>query len=423
VGGSAITSFTVLVTDSSSGATFSNTGSASPIVVTGLTNGNTYTARVLAVNSYGPSAFSAPSGGVVPVTPFNLFTWGNNGYGQLGQGNVILRSSPVQVGALTDWSQVSAGNNFSAAIKTNGTLWAWGSNFFGRLGLNDVVNRSSPVQVGSLTEWSQISVGSGFCAAIKTNGTLWTWGEATNGRLGQNDTNPRSSPVQVGALTDWAQISGNTFCAAVKTNGTLWSWGYNDKGQLGQNIAFTIARSSPVQVGALTDWSQVSAGLQFCAAIKTNGTLWSWGYNNHGQLGQNISDLILRSSPVQVGALTDWSQVSAGQTFCAAIKTNGTLWAWGRNSSGQLGQGNVSYRSSPVQVGALTDWSQVSLAAISCAAIKTNGTLWTWGSNYSGILGQNNTIDLSSPVQVGALTTWSSIGQGSGRSLNIAILN
>jgi alpha-tubulin suppressor-like RCC1 family protein len=418
VGGSAITSFTVLVTDSSSGATFSNTGVSSPIVVTGLTNGNTYTAKVLAVNSYGPSAFSAPSGSFSPLT-FSLYSWGLNSDGQLGQNTITNLSSPVQVGALTDWSQATGGTNFSAAVRTNGTLWSWGDNANGELGQGDVTIRSSPVQVGALTDWAQVSGGNEFCAAVKTNGTLWSWGNGDNGRLGHNDRNNLSSPRQVGTLTDWSQVStGTNFCAAVKTNGTLWSWGDNDSGQLGQGSR--IARSSPVQVGALTDWSQVSAGSNFCAAIKTNGTLWSWGLNQDGQLGQNIARTIARSSPVQVGG-ADWAQLSCGNDFCAAVKTNGTLWAWGLG--GVTGQNNVINRSSPVQVGALTDWSQVSAGLGFCAAIKTNGSLWTWGSGNAGRSGQGDTIDRSSPVQVGALTTWDTIGQGSRREHNIAILN
>lgn len=422
VGGSAITSFTVLVTDSSSGATFTNSGAASPIVVTGLTNGNTYTARVLAVNSYGPSAFSAPSGGVVPVAPQpELYSWGNNSSGQLGQNNTVRRSSPTQVGALIDWSQVSNGNVFCTAIKTNGTLWAWGGNGSGNLGQNNIINQSSPVQVGALTDWAQTSAGNSFCTAIKTNGTLWSWGTNYAGQLGQNNIISLSSPVQVGALTDWNQVStGGSFCAAVKTNGTLWAWGQNTNGQLGLNN--TIARSSPVQVGALTDWAQVSAGNAFCVAIKTNGTLWSWGQNNAGQLGQNIAHTTNRSSPVQVGALTDWSQVSAGQDNSAAVKTTGTLWALGgNNASGQLGLNDSVNRSSPVQVGSLTDWSQVAACAGGqTLALKATGTLWSWGRNQYGQQGQNDTAYRSSPVQVGALTSWAKI---SGNNSSFAILN
>jgi alpha-tubulin suppressor-like RCC1 family protein len=159
-------------------------------------------------------------------------------------------------------------------------------------------------------------------------------------------------------LTDWFRVSsGGSATAAIKTNNTLWTWGLNNNGQLGQNNV--ISRSSPVQVGALTDWRQVSTTGTHMVAVKTDGTLWAWGYNNHGQLGNGTA--ISRSSPVQIGALTNWSQVSAGQsTFSLAVKTDGTLWAWGRNNYGQLGDGTVASKSSPVQIGALASWTQVS---------------------------------------------------------------
>lgn len=360
----------------------------------------------------------------LPVLPRQLWSWGNNSPGNLGQGDTVKRSSPTQVGAQVDWSQLSTSEEISFAIKTTGTLWSWGKNNRGQLGQDNTTYRSSPVQVGALTDWAQVSSGGSFCAAIKTNGTLWSWGENYRGPLGLNISYSinRSSPVQVGALTDWAQVSaGRAFCAAVKTNGTLWAWGFNSNGQLGQNDR--VNRSSPVQVGALNDWARVSAGNDFCVAIKTNGTLWSWGYDQSGALGLNIFPGSARSSPVQVGALTDWSQVSGGGAFCAAIKTNGALWSWGSNSSGQLGQNNVNDLSSPVQVGALTDWAQVAVGNAFCRAIKTAGTLWSWGQNTSGQLGQNNTTNLSSPVQVGSLTTWTRISQGSTAYSNLAIRN
>ena len=419
VGGSAITSFTVLVTDSSSGATFSNTGAASPIVVTGLTNGNTYTAKVLAVNSYGPSAFSAPSGSFSPVA-YGLYSWGFNNKGQLGQNDIISRSSPVQVGSLSTWSIISSGSSyFSSSIKTDGTLWTWGYNFSGELGQNKTIYKSSPVQVGALTDWSKVSAASDFCVSSKTGNTIWSWGTNSLGQLGQSNTTNRSSPVQIGALTDWSQISaGGAVCAAIKTGGTLWTWGYNSSnGVLGINLGYGNNRSSPTQVGALTDWSKVSMGGQNCSAIKTGGTLWTWGRNNAGQLGQN--NTTYRSSPVQVGALTNWSEVSSGQFECIAIKTDGTLWAWGDNQKGALGQNNIIDQSSPVQVGALTTWSKVSTRKRSCFAIKTDGTLWAWGYNVAGGLGLNNASNVSSPIQVGTLTNWSQVSAGSTFTIGI----
>jgi alpha-tubulin suppressor-like RCC1 family protein len=369
-----------------------------------------------------PSFHAFRSGRVsVAVGTTQLWSWGVNNVGQLGLGNTIDRSSPVQVGALTDWSSISGGMaTFSIAIKTNGTLWAWGLNTSGQLGLGNQTSRSSPVQVGALTDWSKISGGYNFTSAIKTDGTLWSLGGVNSfGQLGQNDQYARSSPVQIGALTSWSIISSGSHSLAVKTDGTLWAWGANSRGQCGQGDT-TNNKFAPVQIGTGTSWSSAVAGSGFSLAVKTDGTLWSWGVNASGQLGQG--DIVNRSSPVQVGALTSWSSKmtasGVGILFghVLAVKTDGTLWSWGHNGSGSLGQGDVVNRSSPVQVGALTTWNECSCKVIHSygfgisAAIKTNGTLWTWGRNdFGGALGLSDVVNRSSPVQVGALTTWSSV--------------
>ena len=365
-------------------------------------------------------AFRAGRASVVVVLK-QLWSWGVNDVGQLGLGNVTSRSSPVQVGALTDWSSISGGKTTSStAIKTDGTLWAWGLNTSGQLGLGNQVSRSSPVQVGALTDWSKISAGSACTIAIKTDGTLWSIGGSNSlGQLGQGDQIARSSPVQIGALTTWSTIYSASHSLAVKTDGTLWAWGANSRGQCGQGDT-TNTKFSPVQIGAGTSWSSATAGNGFSLAVKTDGTLWAWGVNASGQLGQG--DVVNRSSPVQVGALTSWSsKMTASGTgivfgHVLAIKTDGTLWAWGHNGSGTLGQGDVVNRSSPVQVGALTTWNQCSCKVLHSygfaisAAIKTDGTLWTWGrGDQGGALGLGDQVSRSSPVQVGALTTWSSI--------------
>ena len=343
---------------------------------------------------------------------YQLYAWGDNASGQLGVNNRTDRNSPVQVGSLS-WSQISAGKDHNASILSDGTLWTWGDGNQGRLGHNSEIFRSSPTQVGALTTWSQASASqSDFTAAIKTDGTLWTWGEGLTGRLGQNSIVDRSSPVQVGSLTDWFQVSaGNLHAAAVKTDGTLWIWGQGNDGRLGQNDNF-INRSSPVQVGSLATWSRVSAGGSHTLAVKTDGTLWSWGNADEGRLGHN--NIIKRSSPVQVGALTNWSDVEATLNHSVALKTDGTLWTWGSGSNGRLGDNAVVNRSSPVQVGALTTWSKIAGGSNFTGAVKTDGTLWTWGDNGQGQLGQSlsTTIDRSSPVQVGSLTNWSQVSMG-----------
>ena len=349
-----------------------------------------------------------------PTLPRELYSWGQNNEGQLGQnnGNTDDLSSPVQVGALTNWASVGPGVEFAAAITTTGELFTWGNNTsYGMLGQGDLVDRSSPVQVGALTNWSQVSGAFEFCAAIKTDGSLWTWGRAEWGRLGNNSTTlNHSSPVQVGSLTDWAFVSNQSSnCIAIKTDGTMWSWGINSNGQLGHND--TAARSSPVQIGALTNWSKVAMWSGGWNAIKTDGTMWACGMGQfYGAHGNN--DKINYSSPIQIGSLTNWSKIAAGAKVCSSVKTDGSLWSWGQGDDGQLGQNSTTRISSPVQVGSLTTWLESNCGYYHQHAIKTDGTLWAWGQNNDGQLGNNAVVNVSSPIQIGSDTNWHKIGNG-----------
>jgi alpha-tubulin suppressor-like RCC1 family protein len=329
----------------------------------------------------------------------------------------------ISTGSLNGPTVVSTANpiniNDTSLSPAPERLYSWGDNSVGQLGLNDRVYRSSPTQVGTGTNWSKVNTRntSGqadpkHTIATKTDGTLWIWGENSSGQLGTNDRVNRSSPTQLGSGT-WSQVeAGWNGMAAIKTNGTLWTWGSNNFGQLSTNDK--VYRSSPTQVGTETDWSQISMGNDsgpFISAIKTTGTLWQWGSNGYGMLGQN--NTTDRSSPVQVGTDANWSQITSGQRGSLAIKTNGTLWSWGRNYEGWAGYNNTSYKSSPTQVGALTNWSQVSMRGNAVMAIKTDGTLWSWGGNFGGVLGQNDTVFRSSPTQVGTDTDWSKISASS----------
>ena len=355
--------------------------------------------------------------------PGGLWSWGRNTFGALGLGNTTYYSSPKQVGALTTWATVSGGTSFALAVKTDGTIWSWGRGTGGKLGHNNLTTYSSPKQIGALTTWSKVSAGGGTAPqslALKTNGTLWSWGYNSYGQLGLGNITNYSSPKQVGALTTWATVStGDGFSLATTTSGALWAWGNNNTGQLG--LGNTTNYSSPMQVGALTTWSKVAAGPLSSFAIKTDGTLWSWGANTNGVLG--LGNITVYSSPMQVGALTTWATVTAGSSnFALAVKTDGTLWSWGYNNRGQLGLGNTLTKSSPNQVGALTNWSKVAASRYGGAqslATTTSGALWAWGFNNNGQLGLGNLISYSSPKQVGGLTTWSAVSAGFYASLAI----
>jgi len=348
-----------------------------------------------------------------------LWVWSTNFQGQLGTNDTTNKLTPVTTFAGgNNWKQVSA-NGHTAAIKTDGTLWMWGPPSLGKLGTNDTTpTRSTPVTtfVGG-TNWKQVSCGGNHTAAIKTDGTLWTWGWNQYGDLGINNTAQRSIPVTTFAGgNNWKQVSagqsGNGHTAAIKTDGSLWVWGYNAEGQLGINI--TNSRNSiPVTTFAGgNNWKQVSCGLDYTAAVKTDGSLWTWGGNNSGQLGTN--DTARRTTPVTTFAGgTTWKSVFAGGGITAAIKTDGSLWTWGGNGSGELGNNTTITSSTPVTTFAGgNNWKQVSIGYV-MTAIKTDGTLWSWGNATNGALGNNLfTVNRSIPVTTFAGgNNWKSVGK------------
>ena len=361
-------------------------------------------------------------GGAAVKTDGTLWIWGLNQRGQLGIGTTINRSSPGQViGAATTWKQVALGYSSAAGVKTDGTLWTWGDNTLGALGIGCVC----VLGPGPTNNWQQISSTCGVKAGIKCDGTLWMWGCGVNGGLGNGTTINQSSPVQtVGAATTWCQISVSIFGAAgnssvgLKTDGTLWSMGNNNCGQLGGGTTQAGA-CSPIQIlGGGTTWKQAASGSLLQGGVKTDGTLWMWGFNGLGNLGNGTT--ITQSSPVQtIAAGTTWCQVSIGTcNTVVAVKTDGTLWVWGNNINGSLGGGTtLAAVSSPIQVlGGGTTWKQAAIGvAGGIGAIKTDGTLWTWGgSNLTGQLGDGTTFNRSSPVQIfGGGTTWKQVAASS----------
>ena len=352
-----------------------------------------------------------------------LWLWGYNSSGRLGDNTVTNRPSPVQtVTGGTAWKQIScaivAGPTvgFTACVKVDGTLWLWGNNNAGELGDDTTASRSSPVQtITGGANWKQVACGYRHIAAVKTDGTLWLWGFNTYyGMLGDNTTTSKSSPVQtITGGTNWKQVScGYSHTGAIKTDGTLWTWGRNDTGQLGDNT--TDSKFSPVQtITGGTNWKQVSCGEAHTAAVKTDGTLWLWGANQYRQIGDNTG--VRKSSPVQtIAGGTNWSQVACGHRHTAAVKTDGTLWLWGQGADGALGDNTLTSRSSPVQtITGGTNWKQVSCGRFYTAAVKADGTLWLWGNNGYGRLGDNTTTRRTSPVQtIMRGTTWKQVSCG-----------
>ncbi len=263
--------------------------------------------------------------------------------------------------------------------------------------------------VSNFISAQQISVMYSSTIIVKNDGTLWGWGLNGKGQLGDGTTENKNRPTQIGTNTDWVSVvnSGNR-TYALKKDGTLWCWGYNEDGLLGDGTSTT--RNTPTQIGTDTNWKTVITnvdGSQRVYALKTNGTLWGWGVNNNGQLGDGTTTN--RTVPKQIGTDSNWNNLVLGYNNVFAIKTNGTLWGWGYNRFGQLGDGTTIDKNTPTQIGADTNWKAVYGNYYVTFAIKTNGTIWGWGTNDLGQLGDGTTINRNSPTQISADTDWESV--------------
>ena len=328
----------------------------------------------------------------------NVWAWGDGGLGQLGNGALLDSNIPLQVSGVSNVISINGGKNRSVVLKSDKTVWSWGSNVSGELG--DGTNNSSdvPVQVLNLTDVNYIGGGSDHSLAIRANGTVWAWGNNSKSQLGDGTVSNKSTPVPVEAFGSGNSVmvsGGEGFSVALKLDGTVWTWGWNFNGKLGVNDV--VNRSTPVQVwgsaqGIISGFSDISSGYAHNLGLKSDGTVWAWGSNGFGQLGDGTN--INRLTPIEVVGLTDVIAIAAGYNHSLALKSDGTVWSWGWNSYGQLGDGTQTSQSLPVQVKAsstpgdyLQNISAISLGDTHSLALRSDGTVWAWGGNGKGQIG------------------------------------
>ena len=426
----------------------------------------------------------APNTGAIDKNG-RIWTWGANSFGQLGDNTVISKLTPVAIaGALKTFCKITGGAYFFCAIDKNGRVWSWGNNGNGQLGNNTTTSRSTPVAIaGALKTFCEItgSLNAFYTLAIDKNGRIWGWGTNSLGQLGDNTVIGKSTPVAIagtlktfckiaagnpggsysvslaidknnkvwgwgstflmgigvgiyyttpltikGATKTFCQISGSDSTLAIDKNGRLWGWGNNLRGEIGDNTI--ISKKTPVSIlGAVKTFCKISVSSYFSTAIDKNGRVWSWGNNVAGQLGDNT--VISKSTPVAIaGALKTFCEITnlyindiftSEIPFTLAIDKNGRIWGWGGNGQGQLGQNNTTNKSTPVAIaGALKTFCKINAGGLnggfsssaSSLAIDKNGRIWGWGNNNEGQLGQNNTTNRSTPVAIaGALKTFCKI--------------
>ncbi len=320
-------------------------------------------------------------------TDGSLWGWGVNQSGSLGLGlgidsfNTIFPNT--QIGTNTDWSPKYSMKQHVLAIKNNGTLWAWGFNFDGQCGNGTSGQQNyvlAPQQIDTAT-WQDVATGLVYSLGVRTDGTLWAWGDNEKGQLGNGTTTDSNVPIQIGTDNNWSKVfTQSTTSFAIKTDGSLWSWGIS---------AFVLGRTDenytvPGQVGTDTNWDLVAPSEISIMGVKTNGTLWVWGQNGsdsytayygNGQADTNNYE----NNPTQVGNDTDWKSVTTDTYNFRALKTNGTVWSWGQNMNGVLGDGTILPRYTPIQIGTDNDWIYLHSFRSRVFALKPNSSLYNWG--------------------------------------------
>jgi len=381
------------------------------VTVTGI--GINFTLNAFSVDSYGKITFDEDS-----IQPTTTVSVGIQGHPAAG----CTLNLPGDVKA------IASGEYHTIALKEDGDVWAWGLNSSGQLGDNSTTDSKCPVRVngengvGFLTGVKAIAGGFYHTIALQENGDVWTWGLNNYGQLGDNSTTNSKFPVRVkgensiGFLTGIKAIAGGgAHTIALQENGDVWAWGLNSSGQLGDN-SIVGSRKYPVRVkgengvGFLTGVKAIAGGHYYTIALQENGSMWAWGENEYGQLGDNgTAD---SKYPVRVkgengvGFLTGVKAIAGGKNHTIALQENGNVWAWGLNSSGQLGDNSTTDSKFPVRVkgengvGFLTGIKAIAGGGTHTIALKENGNVWAWGLNSSGQLGDNSTKSSKFPVRV-----------------------
>lgn len=363
----------------------------------------------------------------------SVYAWGSNMYSQLGDGTKTNRNIPVKVvglsasaeqpvpqgggGAVTNsavrTNPLSAGENGTAFIQS-GRLFAWGDSLLGQTGTGAVSVVRTPKEVAGIDGPSAVAEGTAHSLAVAKDGTVWSWGSNMFGQLGGPADGSRTSPALIDGIGQAVDVAAGSYHSAVLLrDGTVWTFGSNLYGQLGDESVTGTSRTEPGKVTILSQVTAIASGANHLLALEADGTVWAWGDNSSGQLGDGT--LGMRGSPSQVPGLTDVVAIAAGRNDSLALKKDGTVWSWGSNLYGELGDGTTIRRTSPVQVHMpATTYAVKAITAggYHSLALLQDGTVLSWGANSFGQLGDGSGSSRSLPKPIAGLTGVKAIAAG-----------
>lgn len=320
--------------------------------------------------------------------------WGDNTFGQLGDGTNVDSVDPAQVGTAEDWASISTSGNHTCAIKQDATLWCWGVNNRGQLGLGGGIQRWNPQQVGQADAWQGVSVGWMHTCAVKLSGSLWCWGGEDHGQLGLGGGGDRLAPARVGSDDNWATVSvGGWHTCALRNSGSAWCWGRNDLGQLGDGT--TVGRARPGAVNSQTSWTSIDATWSSTCALAADQSVSCWGMNDQGQLGDGTR--VLRLNPQLVLGGHTWVDLSVGDAQACAVDINAAAWCWGSNRYGQLGTGTTTSEVKPARVRGGFEWHSIDAGWMHVCGVASEPSSQCWGNNEQGQLASGDRKDRSLP--------------------------
>jgi len=383
----------------SQGRTGLNTTTGNALVPTGISGGGSWkTINAEGLHSCGIKADDT------------LWCWGWNSSGQLGDNSVTQRIIPTAISGGGSWKGIDIGSTYSCGTKSDNSAWCWGSNSYGQLGDSTITDRLVPTAVSGGHTWSQITSGKYHTCGIKTDGLFLCWGRNRNGEHGDNSlSNNITVPTRISDSGAWLQVTMDPYAScAIKSDSKLYCWGNNGSGELGSGSQYETFLQ-PTEVSGGGNWIDVAmGGRYFTCGIKSGGSLWCWGGNGSGQLGDNSTTD--RLVPTAINGGGTWKQVTVGDNHSCAIKSDNSLWCWGDNASGQLGDNSTTQRLVPTAINGGGTWKSVDAGSSFTCAIKSDNTLWCWGTNSRGKTGLNTSTGTTLvPTQVNGGGAWTQV--------------